>query len=61
MSLPIGRSVDRARASGLLLTELVLESAFEGEHTDRLGYEKHDPAGAGSGDSRDGTWSKTGG
>jgi len=30
----------------------LLESALEGEITDHLGYEKHDPAGAGSGNSR---------
>jgi hypothetical protein len=37
----------------------VLESALEGEITDHLGYEKHDPAGAGSGNSRNGVRSKT--
>lgn len=55
----IGQLVDRARASGLQLTKRVLESALEGEITDHLGYEKHDPAGAGSGNSRNGTRSKT--
>lgn len=50
----IGQLVDRARASGLQLTgeggllqqltKRVLESAPEGEITDHLGYEKHDPA-----------------
>lgn len=46
---------------GLLqqLTKRVLESALEGEITDHLGYEKHDPAGAGSGNSRNGVRSKT--
>lgn len=41
---------------GLLqqLTKRVLESALEGEITDHVGYEKHDPAGAGSGNSRRG-------
>lgn len=35
---------------GLLqqLTKRVLESALEGEITDHLGYEKHDPPGTGS-------------
>ncbi len=28
-----------------MLTKRVLESALEGEITDHLGYEKHDPAG----------------
>ncbi|MDX3066470.1 IS256 family transposase [Streptomyces sp. ND04-05B] len=61
--------VDRARASGLQLageggllkqlTERVLESALEGEITDHLGHEKHDPAGVGSGNSRNGVRSKT--
>ncbi|MFH9016437.1 IS256 family transposase [Streptomyces sp. NPDC017943] len=65
----IGQLVDRARASGLQLTgeggllqqltKRVLESALEGEITDHLGYEKHDPAGAGSGNSRNGVRSKT--
>ncbi|MEU3566795.1 IS256 family transposase [Kitasatospora sp. NPDC006786] len=65
----IGQLVDRARASGLQLTgaggllqqltKKILESALEGEMTDHLGYEKHDPAGAGSGNSRNGIRSKT--
>jgi putative transposase len=65
----IGQLVDRARAGGLQLTgeggllqqltKRVLESALEGEITDHLGYEKHDPAGDGSGNSRNGTRAKT--
>ncbi|MDX2853086.1 IS256 family transposase [Streptomyces sp. PA03-3a] len=65
----IGQLVDRARAGGLQLTgeggllqqltKRVLESALEGEITDHLGYEKHDSAGAGSGNSRNGIRSKT--
>ncbi|MFK0192837.1 IS256 family transposase [Kitasatospora sp. NPDC090308] len=65
----IGQLVDRARASGLQLTgeggllqqltKRVLEFALEGEITDHLGYEKHAPAGAGSGNSRNGVRSKT--
>jgi hypothetical protein len=53
----IGMLVDRARAGGLQLTgeggllqqltKRVLESALEGEMTDHLGYEKHDPGRAG--------------
>src|SRR6476620_5270612 len=46
---------------GLLkqLTKTVLESALNEEMTEHLGYEKHDPAGAGSGNIRNGTRSKT--
>jgi putative transposase len=46
---------------GLLqqLTKVVLESALEGEITDHLGYDKHDPAGANSGNSRNGARAKT--
>jgi putative transposase len=65
----LGQLVDRARAGGLQLTgeggllqqltKRVPESALEGEITDHLGYEKHDPAGAGSGNSRNGVRAKT--
>jgi transposase-like protein len=41
------------------LTKAVLESALEGEITDHLGYDKHDPAGKDGGNSRNGTRSKT--
>lgn len=61
--------VDRARSEGLqltgeggllqMLTKRVLESALEGEITDHLGYEKHDPAGKNNGNSRNGTRAKT--
>jgi transposase-like protein len=61
--------VDRARGDGLKLTgeggllqqltKRVLESALEGEITDHVGYDKHDPAGKGSGNSRNGTRTKT--
>jgi transposase-like protein len=37
----------------------VLESALEGEITDHVGYEKHDPAGKNNGNSRNGTRAKT--
>jgi putative transposase len=45
---------------GLLtnLTKTVLESALDVELTEHLGYDKHDPAGRGSGNSRNGTRSK---
>ncbi len=46
---------------GLLkqLTKTVLETALNEEMTEHLGYEKHDQAGAGSGNIRNGTRSKT--
>jgi putative transposase len=46
---------------GLLkqLTKTVLETALNEEMTEHLGYEKHDPVGAGSGNIRNGTRSKT--
>ena len=65
----IAMLVERARGEGLQLsgegrllqqlTKRVLESALEGEITDHLGYERHDPAGRGSGNSRNGTRAKT--
>ena len=47
--------------NGLLkrLTKRVLERAMNAELTDHLGYEKHDPAGYNSGNSRNGATSKT--
>ena len=46
---------------GLLkqLTKTLLETALNEEMTEHLGYEKHDPAGAGTGNIRNGTRSKT--
>jgi transposase-like protein len=65
----IASLVDRARDGGLRLTgeggllqqltKRVLESALDGEITDHLGYEAHEAAGRGSGNSRNGTRSKT--
>ncbi|MEU8975814.1 transposase [Streptomyces monashensis] len=65
----VERLTDSASASGAallgeggLLTEIttaVLERALESEMTEHLGYEKHDPAGRGSGNSRNGTSPKT--
>jgi transposase-like protein len=65
----ISMLVDRARTQGLQLTgeggllqqltKRVLESALEGEITDHVGYEKHDAAGRGSGNSRNGSRAKT--
>ena len=55
------RGVKLAGEGGLLqaLTKRLLESALEGEITDHLGYEKHDGAGDGSGNARNGRRSKT--
>jgi putative transposase len=65
----VAQLVSRAKAGGLQLTgeggvlaqltKRLLESALEGEITDHLGYDKHDPAGRGTGNSRNGTRSKT--
>ncbi|MFF3001184.1 IS256 family transposase [Streptomyces sp. NPDC057950] len=65
----IEQVVAQARSKGLQLTgeggllqqltKTVLESALEGEITDHLGYDKHDPAGKDGGNSRNGTRSKT--
>ncbi|MGH3471533.1 MAG: IS256 family transposase [Nocardioidaceae bacterium] len=47
---------------GGLLTELtrkVLQSALEAEMAHHLGYDRHDPVGRGSGNSRNGTTPKT--
>ena len=48
-------------ADGLLkqLTKTVLETSLNEEMTEHLGYEKHDPAGAGTGNIRNGTRAKT--
>lgn len=57
-----GRRVeDIAGENGLLkqLTKAILERALNAELTDHLGYEKHDPAGYKSGNSRNGKSSKT--
>jgi putative transposase len=65
----IEQLADRARSQGLQLTgeggllarltKRVVESAFEGEMDDHLGYGKHDPAGRNGGNSRNGTRAKT--
>jgi transposase-like protein len=64
----VGQLVAQAREQGLQLsgeggllqqlTKIVLESALDGEITDHLGYDKHDPAGANSGNSRNGSRAK---
>jgi transposase-like protein len=65
----IDELVGRAQAEGLQLTgeggllqqltKRLLESALEGEITDHLGYDKHDPAGRNVANSRNGTRSQT--
>jgi putative transposase len=65
----IDRLAARPRAGGLQLageggllqqlTKRLLESALEGELTDHLGYDRHDPAGQNSGNSRNGHRMKT--
>ena len=65
----IDELVGRAQAEGLQLTgeggllqqltKRLLESALEGEITDHLGYDKHDPVGKNGGNSRNGKRSKT--
>lgn len=56
-----GEGLQLSGEGGLLqqLTMRVLQSALEGEITDHLGYERHDLAGRGSGNSRNGTRAKT--
>ncbi len=51
---------DLLSQDGLLqqLTKALLERALNGELTHHLGYEKHDPAGNNSGNSRNGTTPK---
>lgn len=55
------RGVAMTGPAGLLqaLTKTVIETALDEEMTEHLGYDKHDPAGRGSGNSRNGTRVKT--
>ncbi|WP_457029704.1 IS256 family transposase [Kitasatospora sp. P5_F3] len=66
LDVRLGRELlERAQAEGVSLvgeggllagvTRQVLQAALEAEMTDHLGYEKGDPAGAGSGNMRNGT------
>jgi putative transposase len=69
LALLAGRLVEAARSGGVgltgpggLLTGLtkqVLETALAVEMADHLGYEPHDPSGHGSGNSRNGSTTKT--
>jgi putative transposase len=55
------QGIDLVGPDGLLnrLTKNVLESALEAEMDEHLGYGKHDVSGRGSGNSRNGTRTKT--
>jgi len=55
------RGIELVGPNGLLnqLTKNVLETALDAEMAEHLGYDKHDPAGRGSGNSRNGSRSKT--
>jgi hypothetical protein len=55
------RGLSLTGPDGLLkqLTKTVLETSLNEELTEHLGFEKHDPAGAGSGNIRNGTRPKT--
>jgi putative transposase len=55
------QGVELLGPDGLLsqVTKAVLERALAEEMTGHLGYEKHDPAGRGTGNSRNGTTGKT--
>ena len=55
------QGIDLVGPDGLLnrLTTNVLDAASEAEMDEHLGYEKHDASGRGSGNSRNGTRTKT--
>lgn len=55
------QNIELVGPDGLLgqLTKSVLETALDAEMSEHLGYEKHDPAGRNSGNSRNGTRAKT--
>lgn len=55
------QGVELVGPNGLLnqLTKNVLETALDAEMAEHLGYDKHDPAGRGSGNSRNGSRAKT--
>src|SRR4051794_11906404 len=55
------RGVAMTGPGGMLkaLTKTVIETALDEEMTEHLGYDPHDPAGRGSGNSRNGTRAKT--
>lgn len=61
MSAASARGVALTGEGGFLpeLIKSVLERGMSAELTDHLGYDKHDPAGRGSGNSRNGTTPRT--
>jgi putative transposase len=57
--LKSGRKPEDIHALLKQLTKAVVERAMQAEMKEHLGYEKHDPAGANSGNSRNGVTRKT--
>lgn len=55
------QGIELVGPNGLLnqLTKNVLETALDAEMAEHLGYDKHDPVGRGSGNSRNGSRAKT--
>jgi len=55
------RGVAMTGPEGMLkaLTKTVIETALDEEISEHLGYDKHDPTGRGTGNSRNGTRNKT--
>src|SRR5215467_14952659 len=53
-----GRTADDVNGLLKQLTKAVLERALQGELTEHLGYDKHNPAGHNSGNSRNGVTRK---
>jgi transposase-like protein len=54
-----GRKPEDINALLKQFTRAVVERAMQGEMTQHLGYEKHDPSGTNSGNSRNGVTRKT--
>jgi len=54
-----GRKPEDVQSLLKQITKAVLERALQGEMTEHLGYAKHDPSGANSGNSRNGVTRKT--
>jgi putative transposase len=57
-SLKQGRKPEDVHGLLRQLTKLVVERAMQGEMAEHLGYEKHDPEGNNSGNSRNGVTRK---
>jgi putative transposase len=54
-----GRKPEDVQALLKQITKMVVERAMQGEMAEHLGYEKHDPEGNNSGNSRNGVTRKT--